>query len=245
MATLVAELDPSVFLDLTRELMRKRLPKNCDRAQAGAGKSQAFGIIRRWSYRPHLSRNTWMRPYLWKLLLDFADHHVPIAWDGVTVNDDYTSAPHTDKGNEGDSYTVSFGDFTGGELCLDGPDGEIKIATKHRGYLFNGATLRHWTAPHIGRRFCLVFYKIIWPPKFLPRYKVSCRQVPTGLEITDEYDDSIVIVDTKGHLQAVLRDPQPREWIGRLTQKGQKSRVGVEHMLASACISDPGLPFGF
>ena len=242
MATLVGDVSASEFLDLTRELMRKNITKNCDRATAGAGKSQAFGIIRRWSYRPHLSRNTWMRPYLWKLLLEFASKNVPIAWDGVTVNDDYTSAPHTDKGNEGESYTISFGDFSGGELCLEG---DIKINTRCRGYLFNGAAIKHWTAPHTGRRFCLVFYKIIWPPKFLPRYKVTCRQVATGLEITDEYDESIVIVDTKGHLLSELQPPQPREWIGRLTQRGQKSRVPVANTSASPDTSDLNLPFGF
>jgi len=50
---------------------------------------------------------------------------VPIDWDGVTVNDDYKSAEHTDKGNEGQSYTVSFGDFTGGELCVRGQGGSL------------------------------------------------------------------------------------------------------------------------
>lgn len=240
MATLVADISASEFLDLTRELMRKRLTKNCDRAMAGPGKSQAFGIIRRWSYRPHLSRNTWMRPHLWNLLLSFASKHVPIQWDGVTVNDDYVSQPHTDKGNEGESYTISFGDFTGGELCLEG---DTKIDTRFRGHLFNGAAIRHWTAPHIGRRFCLVFYKIIWPPKW-PRYKVTCRAVEEGLEITDEYDDSIVIVNQKGHLLKTLRIPQPREWIGRLTERGQKSRMSLPSIPASVGTSDPGLPFG-
>lgn len=243
MATLVADISESEFLDLTRELMRKSLTKNCDRATAGPGKSQAFGIIRRWSYRPHLSRNTWIRPHLWNLLLAFASKHVPIAWDGITVNDDYVSQPHMDKGNEGESYTVSFGNFVGGELCLEG---DIKIDTRFRGHLFNGAAIRHWTAPHIGRRFCLVFYRVIWPTKFLPRYKVTCRAVEDGLEITDEYDDSIVVVNARGHVQRVLRNPQPREWIGRLTERGQKSRVPLPNTSASPGTLDPAaLPFGF
>jgi len=242
MATLVADISACEFEDLIRELCRKRLTKNCDRATAGPGKSQAFGIIRRWSYRPHLSRNTWMRPYLWTLLLKFANKHVPIPWDGVTVNDNYTSQPHTDKGNEGESYTVAFGDYTGGALMLDG---NIQIDTRCRGYLFNGAAIRHWTAPHQGQRFCLVFYRIVWPTKFLPRYKVSCQEVAEGMEITDEYDDSIVIVDRKGHLQKTLRPPQPREWIGRLTERGQKSRVTapVPHIEVSLNTSGPVLLF--
>lgn len=253
----IPAIPASEFVALIEELTRKSLMKNCDRAMAGPGKSQAFGIIRRWSYRPHLSRNTWMRPHLWKLLLEFADKHVAIAWDGVQVNDNYTSAPHKDKGNEGDSYTVSFGDFTGGELCLDTgtQEGIVQINTRLRGYLFNGSAVRHWTAPHIGRRFCLVFYKIVWPTKFLPRYRVTCREVAEGLEITDEYDDSIVVLDTRGHVKETLRSPRPVPWLGRLTQRGQKSRMPLveaapvqtpsPHTPALPAASSPDLPFGF
>ena len=227
MTTLVAEVPALDFEPLKAELLREIVSVNYDRVQAGKGRSQAFGIIRRWSYRPHLSRNTWMRPKLWQLLLDYAGKHVTIPWDGCTVNDSYESKEHRDKGNEGLSYTVSFGDFTGGKLAVfDGlaPGGQSEYDTRHKGYLFNGAENIHWTTPFTGRRFCLVFYSIVWPTKFLPRYKVACRQEPDGLLIEDEYDDSIVVVDRHGHVQRILRPPQPREWIGRLTMRGQKSR---------------------
>jgi len=219
------DLSACEFDALSAELLREIVPVNYDRVQAGKGRSQAFGIIRRWSYRPHLSRNTWMRPKLWQLLLDFATKHVTIPWDGCTVNDSYTSAPHRDKGNQGFSYTVSFGDFTGGALCIQEGESHKEVDTRHKGYLFNGAENTHWTAPFTGRRFCLVFYSIVWPTKFLPRYKVACHQEHDGLLIEDEYDDSIVVVDRKGHVQRILRPPQPREWIGRLTMRGQKSRA--------------------
>jgi len=238
-ATLVKELDPSVFQPLLTELTREIIPVNHDRIQAGKGRSQAFGMIRRWSYRPHLSRNTWMRPRLWQLLLDFASEHVPVPWDGITVNDSYPSAPHRDKGNEGHSYTVCFGDFTGGELCIEGGQGgTLALDTRHRGYLFDGANQLHWTAPFQGRRFCLVFYRIVFPTKFLPRYLVTCRQEPDGLLIEDPYDDSIVVVDRKGHVVRIVRQAQPREWIGRLTRRGQPSRAACIEV--SVGTSSPG-----
>lgn len=231
-STFLHELDPSVFQPLIAELTREIVPVNYDRHQAGKGRSQAFGIIRRWSYRPHLSRNTWMRPHLWQLLLNFSQEHLPesLQWDGCTVNDSYTSAPHRDKGNQGLSYTISFGDFTGGNLCIANAGANADAShtsydTRHRGHLFNGANNIHWTAPFQGRRFCLVFYKIVWPPKFLPRYRVACHQEIDGLLIEDQYDDSIVVVDRRGHVVRTVRQPQPREWIGRLTRRGQPSRV--------------------
>jgi len=221
MATFVTDISASAFEPLLEELIRDQIPVNHDRATAGKGRSQAFGIIRRWSYRPHLARNTWMRPRLWQLLLDFASVHVPITWDGVTVNDTYQSAPHRDKGNEGQSFTVTFGDFTGGDLCI----GTKTYNTRHRGLLFNGCSDLHWTAAFEGRRFCLVFYTIVWPTKFLPRYKVTCHKEPDGLQIEDEYDESVVVLDRKGHVMRIITPAQPREWIGRLTSRGQKSRA--------------------
>ena len=226
MTSFIADISASVFDPLITELTRKRIPVNYERRQAGSGRSQAFGIIRRWSYRPHLARNTWMRPTLWQLLKDFAAVHVPIEWDGVTVNDDYKSEEHTDKGNEGLSFTVSFGDFTGGELLIRGEGGTFdRLDTRHKGYLFNGSQQAHRTGDWTGRRFCLVFYRIIWPTKFLPKYKVDCSETAEGLLIEDEYDASIVIVDKKGHVVNTLKPPEPREWIGRLTKIGQPSRI--------------------
>jgi hypothetical protein len=208
------------FQDILDELVRRPMAVNLNRLQAGKGRSQAFGIIRRWSYRPWLSRNTWMRPKLWCALQAFADSHVTVEWDAVQVNDNYHSAPHKDKGNCGDSYIVGFGEYTGGHLCIDGANADIR----HRGHLFNGSELRHWTAEWTGHRYSLVFFRIVWPEKF-GSYSVTSRLVENGTEVTDSYDDSVVVLDKRGRVVQSIRQGQPRPWIGRLTSKGQKSRT--------------------
>jgi hypothetical protein len=221
------EIAEESFDLLKAELIRKRIPINHDRWVAGEGRSQAFGVIRRWAYRPHLSRNTWMRPTLWGLLMDFAAKHVSIQWDAVTVNDNYVSAPHKDKGNEGVSFTVSFGDFTGGQLCMEGPSGEtISVETRHRGFLFNGSSTTHWTAPFEGRRFCLVFYKLKWPSRW-SRYLIQCSMVEDGLRVEDEYDESIVVLDKKGHVVRTIEKGVWREWIGRLSRRSEPARAAL------------------
>lgn len=224
MAQFVQTHTPDHFSAIMNELQRKALPVNHDRAMAGTGKSQAFGIIRRWSYRPWLSRNTWMRPHLWQMLLDFAAAHVPIAWDAIQVNDNYSSQPHRDKGNKGLSYIVGFGDYTGGQLSLDVSGATMSVDIRHRGYLFNGAETLHWTEPWEGHRYSLVFFSIEWPTKFTP-YRITSRLVEDGTEITDEYDHSIVVLDKKGHLVRTIQEGVPMPWRGRLTQRGQPSRV--------------------
>ena len=183
MATFVKQHTPEDFADILTLLQTKALPVNYDRMRSGPGKSQAFGVIRRWSYRPWLSRNTWMLPELWAALQAFAAQHVSIPWDAVQVNDNYNSAPHKDKGNQGDSYIVGFGDYGGGALCVDETDYDIR----HRGHLFRGAELTHWTRPWLGHRYSLVFFRIEWPTKF-PPYTVSSRLVEYCLESPDSYD---------------------------------------------------------
>ena len=219
MATFVKEHDPADFAEIHAELLRKTLPTNYDRLQAGTGKSQAFGVIRRWSYRPWLSRCTWMRPELWAALQAFANIHVPIQWDAVQVNDSYISAPHTDKGNCGDSYIVAFGDFTGGALNVAGD----AIDIRHRGFVFNGSQLKHWAEPWTGQRYSLVFFKIAWPAKF-PQYTVTSRLTPEGTECSDSYDNSVIVLDRRGHVVRVIQQGEPKEWIGHVTYRGQPSR---------------------
>lgn len=220
MATFVKTHAPEDFAELVAELQRKPLAVNYDRAVAGTGKSQAFGVIRRWSYRPWLSRNTWQRPELWCALQAFAEKHVQVEWDAVQVNDNYNSAPHTDKGNCGDSYIVGFGDYTDGYLNVDGAAVDIR----HRGHLFNGSQLKHWTEPWTGQRYSLVFFKIVWPEKY-GVYTVTSRVVQDGLEITDSYDNSIAVLDRKGRVVRIIRMAELREWIGQVKTKSQPSRA--------------------
>ena len=221
-AQFVREHAPESFAPLLAELHRKPLPTNFDRTVVGQGKSQAFGLIRRWSYRPYLSRNTWMRPELWQMLQDWAASELPAGfqWDAIQVNQDYASKPHRDKGNRGQSYIVGFGPYTGGALNVEGTAQDIR----HRGHLFCGAEQEHWTEPWAGERFSLVFFSIEWPTKFAPGYSIQSRIVADGLEITDGYDKSVLILDRKGHIVRTVQAAEPRPWVGRVCSRGAPSR---------------------
>jgi len=220
-ATFVREHSSEDFTAIIAELQRKPLAINPDRFVAGPGRSQAFGVIRRWSYRPWLSRNTWLHSELWALLLEFAAKFDLMSYDAIQINDDYKSAPHRDKGNEGLSYIVAFGDFDGGHLNVSGTDYDIKL----KGHLFNGSEEEHFTRPWSGHRYSLVFFNIAWPTKFLPRYSVSCRAVEDGLEVSDSYDESVTVLDRKGHIVRNVKQGKPVLWIGKLSKAGQKSQI--------------------
>ena len=194
------------------------------RVTSGEGRSQTFGFSRRASYRPWISRQTWKRMPLFKLLLEFAERHSITDWDAIQVNQNYRTAVHRDTGNRGESYIVGFGDYTGGELMVY----DDKYDIRHRGHMFNGAELPHSTCEFEGSRYSIVFFRIVIPDQFLWEgvpYKVTCRIIPgrEELEITDSYDDSVIVINKKGKLVATPKFGQERPWKGLLSSLKSKN----------------------
>lgn len=146
------------FKPIIDELQRRPLCTNKYRLIAGTGKSQTFGVVNRRSAPPDYSRLNWMRPYLYKLLLEFAAAHVTIPWTSITVNQNYKAAAHRDKGNKGESYLVAFGDYTGGELKIsEGPlTGSHDV--KHKPLITDFSKCLHEVQDFTGDRYSLVFY---------------------------------------------------------------------------------------
>jgi len=229
MASFIRTHLPSDFQDILAELKRKPLPNNPHRTTAGPGRSQAFGLQRRWSYTPYIGRYTWARPELWQLLKDFAEQF-QIDYDAVQVNDNYPSKPHKDIGNFGLSYIVGFGAYDGGALNVEGTDYDIQL----RGHLFNGAELLHYTKPWAGSRYSLVFFKIQWPTKFTP-YPVTATKVPNGLRVYCGYNDEDVVLDKRGKVVETFKEGKQMPWIVRLSKMGQQSR----NPLYQEAVSDP------
>ena len=170
------EIDERDFKDLREHLSKHNIPMNKYRKGVGDGRSQCFGMVRKRSMAPDLSRNSWFDPRLHYLLMLFARQHVQIPFTSVQVNDNFPCATHRDKHNQGESYIVAFGDFVGGELVLDGKEHNIR----HRPILFNGSEINHSVKPFIGRRWSIVYHTIESPAKFpmirkLSDYEAVCR----------------------------------------------------------------------
>ena len=148
------------FQPLIEELTRRPLDTNKFRLKAGEGKSQAFGLVNRRCLPPDYSRQCWMRPYLYKLLLDFAKKNVSIPFNAITVNQNYRAAAHRDKGNKGDSLLVAFGDYTGGKLKIHEGELEGSHDIKHTPLITDFSKVLHEVEPWEGNRFSLVFYTL-------------------------------------------------------------------------------------
>lgn len=101
------------------------------------------------------SKFTEEHPELWKLLLELGEQLDPNhQFSSVTINHNVECLPHKDVRNQGTTMIIGLGDYTGGELVVDGK--EIDINRKP--YYFNGYLHTHYTKPFQGNRYSLMFY---------------------------------------------------------------------------------------
>lgn len=137
------------------------------RQGVGDGRSQCFGMVRKRSMAPDLSRQSWLDPRLHYLLMKFGLVHLPpgLTFTSIQVNDSYKCAAHFDKHNSGDSFIVAFGSYTGGELVLKEVGGDKDYNIRHRPLLFDGSKLEHYTKEWVGRRWSIVYHTLVSPPK--------------------------------------------------------------------------------
>jgi hypothetical protein len=77
----------------------------------------------------------------------------------IQVNKNFASEPHFDKNNVGPSYILGLGDYTGGQLMIEGKSYDIKNNWKK----FDG-TKGHWVEPFEGTRYSLVFFTHTFKP---------------------------------------------------------------------------------
>lgn len=151
----------TAFAPILEELERKPLDINRYRYTAGAGRTQAFGVVNRRCLPPDYSRQCWRRPYLYKLLLDFGHQYVTdISWNAITINQNYAAAPHYDKGNVGPSFLVAFGDYQGGALLIHESDLSGAHDIRHMPLIQDFSKLLHSVAPFTGQRTSLVYYSL-------------------------------------------------------------------------------------
>lgn len=105
-------------------------------------------------------------PDLLKYLIEFGNAVMPIGFEysAITVNKNMNAKKHVDRVNGGLSYIIGLGDFTGGNIIVWDKDGKESkdYDLKEKPIGFNGAILYHQTAPFVGERYTLIYYKQKW-----------------------------------------------------------------------------------
>jgi hypothetical protein len=111
------------------------------------------------------------------------EHH----YTNITVNKNLVCKKHTDGGNTGRSYIISFGKFTGGRLIIEKKGGgDPRPVDIYRKFIaFEGSLQPHETEAYEGERYSAVFYTSnIVPTETAPRKRpaalLSGGSAPAG-----------------------------------------------------------------
>jgi hypothetical protein len=147
------------FMKIERELERKPLDENRYRLKSGIGRSQAFGIVGKRCLPPDYSRQCWRRPELYAYLLEFGEKYVDISFNAITVNQNYCASKHRDKQNNGESFLVAFGSYTGGNLIIHEGDLSGSHNICRTPIKADFSKIYHSVEPFEGNRYSLVYYK--------------------------------------------------------------------------------------
>jgi hypothetical protein len=160
--TFIAYVDRKDIEEIQEYLTTHNLGTNKYRVKVGEGVSQCLGIVSKRSQAADLSRQSWLHPKLHHLLIQFGEKYVKpyISYTSVQVNVNYPCKPHKDISNVGNSYIVAFGEYSGGQLCIEDANYNIE----RRGLLFNGSEHLHWTRDWTGHRISLVYHTL--KPRF-------------------------------------------------------------------------------
>jgi len=94
-------------------------------------------------------------PDIWNEVKRLGDIIVPFPWKSAHLNNNVVCPPHKDTNNQTQSCIISFGDYTGCDLMIEG----VKHCTRYTPCIFNGVEKEHYnTNDLIGNKYSLVFF---------------------------------------------------------------------------------------
>lgn len=77
-------------------------------------------------------------------------------FNAVQINKNFKCDPHYDNKNSGISLVMGLGDYTGGELVIEGEENDIR----YKPIVFNGSTKQHWVNSFEGDRYSIVLFNL-------------------------------------------------------------------------------------
>lgn len=161
MYELLTKIDPSEIFEIYSLLEDIKFPINKNKT----GRARTFGIHQsmilgyvkaRITRKIDLSAHTKHFPELYKAILEFGKRIVPFEFNSIYVNKNVVCPRHLDKNNNGVSLLVSFGDYDGCNLVIEGI-GEFD--TNLQPIIFDGSKLYHYnTNLKGGTKYSLIFF---------------------------------------------------------------------------------------
>lgn len=150
------ELDVSAFEPLVEHLSRQHK------------KSFTLGMTRKRAMNPDLSKQSWLDPKLYHMVMKFALSNIPstFSFTSVQIHDSSMLLPRFDKHTGGSVWIVSFGSHTDGEIVLKRISGDVTYSIHHRPLIFTTFETDHYFKEFKGRRWVMAFYSLNHSQKY-------------------------------------------------------------------------------
>jgi len=145
---------------LKKITIKKKTKDNNRRGFAVGHRAMTMGFVKkRFLQKVELSSNSLKYPELYEKII-----HLGILMNfeftSIHVNHNVISPKHYDDRNVGVSLIISFGDYSGADLYVEG----VKQDTYRKPVIFDGSKLLHWNSDDlVGNRYSLVYYSIKIP----------------------------------------------------------------------------------
>lgn len=144
--------------EMFEEVLLKKLNVSNNRRQFPPYRGAVFGMVRpRFTYKGYneLSNDSIKFPDIHEEINRIGKIICPFEWKSVQVNKNLVCPPHKDSKNTSMSLLVSFGDYEGCNIVVEG---KIYDA-KHRPTIFDGAKCEHWNSDDLlGTKYSLVYF---------------------------------------------------------------------------------------
>jgi len=134
-------------------------PKGCRNNRRGfpeRHRAITFGITKgRFNNTTGLSYWSKKKPEIYAEIMRIGKLICPFEYTSIHLNNNVVCPKHIDGTNVGRSLLVSFGDYTGCNIVVDG----IIYDAKYTPIIFDGSILEHWnTDDLVGNKYSLVFF---------------------------------------------------------------------------------------
>lgn len=149
--------------EVLEALRSVKFPKCVSRMNISSKPTEGFvlGLV---NYRNEKKKgpSKWNKkfPHLYSILKEFIQLYYPdFSYTTIQVNKTTECNPHIDKNNSGLSLIIALGDFSGGELSIEG----VPYNIRNRWKKFDG-TKAHWVEKFAGERYSIVYFTHTFKP---------------------------------------------------------------------------------
>jgi hypothetical protein len=137
------------------KLYMKKKGERSNRYDFPDHRSAVFGMVKpRFKSQKELSYYSRKHPDVYEEILRIGKIICPFEFTSIQVNHNLVCTPHKDKHNTTRSILVSFGEYEGGEIVIEG----TKYNAYHTPIEFDGKEMEHYNTEIKGNKYSLVYF---------------------------------------------------------------------------------------